>query len=82
MQYIIFIIIIRKLNKKLRISINYKVFNPFIIKNCNILLLIKETLLRLYKIRFYNKFNSIAILQYLNLLKDTKETLRLRLLNS
>jgi len=45
----------------LRVCVNYKDFNALTIKNCNILLLIKETLQRLYKIKYYNKFNIIVI---------------------
>ncbi len=45
----------------MRVCVNYKDFNALTIKNCNILLLIKETLQRLYKIKYYNKFNIIVI---------------------
>ena len=51
----------KKLNKKLKIYINYKIINVFIVFNRNISLLIKETLFKLYIIRIYNKFDIIFI---------------------
>jgi len=59
MQFLL--LLLKKLNKRLRIYVNYKVFNIFTIKNRNILLLIKEILQQLCKTRFYNKFNIILI---------------------
>ncbi len=43
------------------VCINYRNFNILIIKNCNILLLIREILQQLYKIKYYSKFDIIAI---------------------
>jgi len=43
-QYATFILIVKKLNRELRVCVNYKVLNALIIKNRNISLLIKETL--------------------------------------
>jgi len=60
-QYATLIFIIKKLNKRLCVCVNYKALNVFTIKNRNISLLIKETLQRLCKTRFYNKFDIIAI---------------------
>jgi len=45
----------------LRVCVNYKDFNVLIIKNRNTLLLIREILQKLYKTKYYNKFNIIAI---------------------
>jgi len=56
----------------LRVCVNYKVFNAFTIKNRDILLLIKETLQRLYKTRFYNKFNIIAIFNKIRMRSSNK----------
>jgi len=56
----------------LRVCVNYRVFNVLIIKNRNILLLIKETLQRLCKTKFYNKFNIIAIFNKIRIYFDNK----------
>ncbi len=45
----------------MRVCVNYKDFNVLIIKNRNTLLLIREILQKLYKTKYYNKFNIIAI---------------------
>ncbi len=45
----------------MHICINYRDFNTLTIKNCNILLLIRKILQQLYKIKYYNKLNIIAI---------------------
>jgi len=45
----------------LRVYVNYKYFNVLTIKNCNTLSLIQEILQRLCKIKYYNKFDIIAI---------------------
>ena len=49
--YVTLILIIKKLNKDLRIYINYKVLNILIIRNKNISFLIRKTLIRLYIIK-------------------------------
>ncbi len=46
------------------IYIDYKDFNAFIIKNCNILLLIREILQQLYKIKYYTIISSILLLSF------------------
>ncbi len=45
----------------MRVYINYRDFNTLTIKNCNTLLLIREILQQLCKIKYYNKFDIIAI---------------------
>ncbi len=45
----------------MRVCVNYKNFNVLTIKNRNILLLIQKILQQLYKIKYYNKFDIIAI---------------------
>ena len=57
--YITPILIIKKFDKKLRIHVDYRVFNAFIILNHNALLLIKKTFAKLYIIKIYNKFDII-----------------------
>ena len=55
------ILIINKSNKGLRLYINYRVLNAFIILNKNALLLIKEILTNFCVARIYNKFDIIII---------------------
>ena len=63
----------KKLNKKLKIYINYKVFNALTIFNRNISSLIKKTLFKFYIIKIYNKFNTIAIFNEIRIKKDYKK---------
>ena len=51
----------KKLNKKFKIYVNYRIFNAFIIFNHNISPLIKETLFKFYIIKIYNKFDILII---------------------
>jgi len=61
LQYAILTFIIKKFDKKLYVYVNYRDLNTLTIKNRNIFLLIKKILQKLYKIKFYSKFNIIAI---------------------
>ena len=72
-SYVISILIVKKLNKKLKIYINYKIFNALIIFNRNISSLIKETLFKLYTIKIYNKFNIIATFNEIRIKKSYKK---------
>jgi len=56
----------------LRIYINYKDLNILIIKNCNTLLLIRKILQQLYKIKYYSKFDIIAIFNKIRIYFDNK----------
>jgi len=56
----------------LRICVNYKDFNILIIKNRNTLLLIREILQQLYKIKYYSKFNIIAIFNKIRIYFNNK----------
>ena len=60
-SYTISILIIKKLDKELRLYINYRALNTLIILNRNVLLLIKKTLAELYTTKIYNKFNIIVV---------------------
>ena len=71
-NYILFVFIIKKFKKDLYIYINYRILNNFIIKNCNILLLINNTLVKLYIIKIYIKFDIIAIFNKVCIQKDNK----------
>ena len=73
MKYVISMLIIKKLNKKLRICVNYKTLNKFIIKNRNTFSLIKNTLIKLCFVKYFNKFNIIAIFNEIQMLYNNKK---------
>ncbi len=54
------------------IYINYRNFNTFTIKNCNTLLLIREILQKLYKIKYYNKFDIIVVFNKIRIYFNNK----------
>ena len=56
----------------MRICVNYKDFNALTIKNRNILSLIRETLQRLCKIKYYNKFDIIIVFNEIRMRFDNK----------
>jgi len=66
------VLIVKKLKKDSYIYIDYYLFNAFIIKNCNTLLLIRDTFVRLYTIKFYIKFNIIATFNKICIYKNNK----------
>ena len=51
----------KKLDKGLRIYIDYRTLNVLIIKNCNVFLLIRDILAKLYIVKIYSKFNIIVV---------------------
>ena len=55
------VLIVKKLDRNLRVYVDYRALNSLIIKNRNILPLIREILSRLYKAKIYFKFNIIAV---------------------
>ena len=59
--YAISIFIVKKFNKDRRVYVDYWALNALIISNRNVLLFIKEILVKLYVARIYSKFNIIAI---------------------
>ena len=71
--YVVLILIIKKSNKELYIYINYRVLNALIIKNRNILSLIKETIIKLYIIKVFIKFDIIIIFNEIRIKEDNKE---------
>ena len=71
--YAVSILIIKKLNNELRIYIDYRVFNTLIIKNRNALSLIYKTLIKLYIIKIYNKFDIIVIFNKIKIKEGDKE---------
>jgi len=70
MQFLL--LLLRNLIKNYIFASITKFLNIFTIKNCNILLLIKKTLQQLYKIKFYNKFDIIAIFNKIQIYIDNK----------
>ena len=71
--YIASVLIIKKPNSGLRIYINYRTLNTLTIRNRNTPPLIKETLLRLYTIKIYSKFDTIAIFNKIRIKEGYKE---------
>ena len=64
------ILIIKKSNKRLKIYIDYRILNALIILNKNVLLLIKEILIKLYAIKIYSKFDIIIAFNEIRIKKD------------
>ena len=74
--YVASILIIKKLDKKFRVCVDYKALNNFIIKNRNVFSLIKDTLTRLCKIKWYNKFDIIVVFNEIRIREsDEKKTI-------
>jgi hypothetical protein len=48
---------VKKLGKKIRFCINYRLFNTIIKKDCYLILLIKETMANIAGYRIITKFN-------------------------
>ena len=71
--YAISIFIVKKSDNRLRIYIDYRVFNILTIKNRNILLLIHEILIKLCIIKIYNKFDIIVVFNKIRMKKNNKK---------
>ena len=72
-SYAVSIFIVKKFNKEFRIYIDYRILNFLIIKNRNALLLIKKTLIKLYAIKIFNKFNIIIIFNEIRIKKENEK---------
>ena len=59
-KYIVSMLIIKKFDENLRICVDYKILNVLTIKNRNASSFIKETLIKFYFTKIYNKFDIIA----------------------
>ncbi len=66
------ILIVKKSKENLYIYVNYQVFNTLIIKNCNILFLIRDSSVRLYIVKFYIKFDIIVVFNKIRIRKSNK----------
>ena len=71
-NYVAFVFIIKKFKNKLRVCINYRLFNILIIKNRNNFLLIKKTFARLYTIKYFIKLNVIVIFNKIRIIEKNK----------
>ena len=75
-EYVVFVLIIKKLNNEFKVYVNYQTLNIFTIKNRNILLLIKNILVKLYFVKYYNKFNIITVFNEIKIREKNKKKLR------
>ena len=66
-------LIIEKFDESLRVCVNYKIFNALTIKNCNALSIIKNILIRLYVVKFYNKFDIIVAFNEIRMKEDDEK---------
>ena len=67
------ILIVKKSKKGLKIYIDYRTLNTLTIKNRNTSSLIRETLSRLYKVKYYSKFDVIAAFNEIRVKKGDEE---------
>ena len=68
--YVVFILIIKKFNEKLRFYMNYQILNIFIILNKNVSFFIKKILAKFCEIRIYNKFDIIIVFNKIRIKKN------------
>ena len=54
--------------------VNYKTLNKFIIKNRNAFFLIKNILVKLCFVKYYNKFDIIIVFNEIRILQNNKKT--------
>ena len=74
-RFAVFVLIIKKFEKGLRVCINYRSLNALIIKNRNCPSLIRETLARLCAAKYYIKLDVIAAFNEIRIRKgDEKKT--------
>ncbi len=72
-HYTVPILVMKKLKKGLKVYIDYRVLNTLTIKNRNVFPLIREILSRLYKIKYYSKFDVIAVFNEIRIKKKNKK---------
>ena len=65
-------LIIKKLIFFFKICVDYKTLNAIIIKNYNVLFLIRETLTQLYLTKIYNKFDIIVVFNKIRMKKSNE----------
>ena len=60
-NFVVSILLIKKFDENFKICVDYRVFNALKIKNRNTFFLIREILIRLCVVKFYNKFDIIVV---------------------
>ena len=75
-KYIAFVLIIKKFNNEFKVYVNYRILNVFTIKNRNILLLIKNILIKLCFVKYYNKFDIIVAFNEIKIREKNKKKSR------
>ena len=73
LSYVASILIVKKLDKKLRIYIDYRALNALTIKNRNALPLIREIIIKLYFVKIFTKFDIIATFNKIRIKEENKE---------
>jgi hypothetical protein len=66
------VLIVKKLGSSLQVCVDYQTLNAVTRKNRNALPIIKETLARLFKVRFYSIVNVIAAFNRLRIKEGNK----------
>ena len=75
-KYVVSILIVKKSNDEFRMCVDYKTLNAFTIKNRNVFSLIKNILIKLCFVKYYNKFDIIAAFNEIKMRKnDEKKTI-------
>ena len=72
-KYATSILIIKKSNEKLRICVNYKALNDLIIKNRNAFSLIRDTLIKLFFVKYFNKFDIITTFNEIRMRQENEK---------
>ena len=72
-SYTALVLIVKKLDRGLRIYIDYRALNTLTIKNQNAPLLIRETITKLYAIKIFTKFDIIAAFNKIRIAKGDKK---------
>ena len=80
-EYVVSIFIVKKFEKKLRICVNYKIFNVLIIKNRNVFLLINDILTKLCNVKIYYKFDIIVVFNKIKMRSKNEKKKRFFLLD-
>ena len=75
-KYVVSILIVKKSNDDLKVCVDYKTLNAFTIKNRNVSSLIKNTLIKLCFVKYYNKFDIIEAFNEIKMREnDEKKTI-------
>ena len=72
-KYATSIFIVKKSNNKFRVCVDYRIFNAFIIKNQNASSFIKNILIKLYFVKYFNKFNIIVAFNEIRIRENNKK---------